>query len=119
MTTTKDSNDPPRRLQPDVTLVGLARQSRGLGDLSAVATVSNVEHRPMSTRDDCPGRQIPDSRRSPRGLGWEYRRRKWSPSRCPFTDPEDRAEFMYGYEHFVCSNPDVDEAMLTRGVPIE
>lgn len=62
---------------------------------------------------------IPDSQRSPRGLGWEYARRRWGRNRCPFNTEDEWAEFAYGYDHFVCDNPDVDEAMLKRGVPME
>ena len=73
----------------------------------------------MSKHDDYPGRQIPDNKRSPRGLGWEYRRRDYARNRCPFGTERHRLEFFHGYDNFVCTNPDVNEAMLKRGVPIE
>ena len=73
----------------------------------------------MTTKDDNPGRKLTDAERSPRGLGWEYARRKWNRDRCPLKGVEARREFAYGYDHYICSNPDVDRAMLTRGVPME
>lgn len=65
--------------------------------------------------DEYPGRTIADQDRSPRGLGWEYARRGWDCDRCPYSDPEWTREFMYGFDHYICSDPKVDEAML-RGL---
>jgi hypothetical protein len=73
----------------------------------------------MSANDDYPGRKLTDAQRSPRGLGWEYARRGWDRSRCPLRGVEARLEFAWGYDHFVCTDPKVDAAMLRRGVPMD
>ena len=73
----------------------------------------------MTTNDDYPGRQLTDAERSPRGLGWEYRRRKWDRSRCPFKSFEKISEFSHGYDNYVCEDAKIDDAMLNRGVPME
>jgi len=74
-----------------------------------------TEDRSSKADDDYPGRTIPDEERSPRGLGWEYARRKWDRSRCPLKGVEDRHEFAHGYDNFVCTDKRVNEAML-RGI---
>ncbi len=67
-----------------------------------------------------PGRLIPDEQRSPFGLGWEWARRRWCLTKpLPFGNVEKRREFIHGYNAFQSSDPKVDEAMLSRGVPVE
>ena len=73
----------------------------------------------MTTTDDYPGRQLTDAERSPRGLGWEYARRKWGRERCPLKGVEARREFAYGFDQYVCEEPKIEDAMLNRGVPME
>lgn len=68
--------------------------------------------------DDYPGRTIRDEDRSPLGLGWEYRRRGWKRGQCPLPRA-DWDEFFLGYDEFICTNPEANEAMLKRGVPVD
>jgi len=63
-----------------------------------------------------PGRLIRDSERTAFGLGWEYARRRWYVDHCPLKAAADLSDFMDGYHDFRCSDPKVDEPMLTRGV---
>lgn len=72
----------------------------------------------MSDSDTYPGRMIPDSERTPRGLGWEHRRRGWRMA-CPFSSDDDRKDYARGYREFRCGDDKVNHAMLERGVPIE
>jgi len=69
----------------------------------------------MTEGNVLPGRTIPDKDRTPLGLGWEYARRGWCRSKCPFADEKRRREFYQGWDDFVCSNPETNEAML-RGI---
>lgn len=71
--------------------------------------------------DDCggeftppPGRTIKDSERTPLGLGWEHARRGEDPQ--PPSDMEKRKQYMAGFNGFVCTNAEANEAMLTKGV---
>ena len=76
------------------------------------ATLDKHDSRPD---DEYPGRTIADEDRSPRGLGWEYRRRGWAAKRCPLENIGDRDEFIRGFDSFVCTDPKVNAAML-RGI---
>lgn len=60
-----------------------------------------------------PGAFIADENRTPFGLGWEYRRRDWDSSKCPFPPESDESQaFLCGYKSFRCSDRKVDDAML-------
>lgn len=70
---------------------------------------------------DYPGRMLDDSERTPFGLGWEYARREWSDvAPAWILRSESRtAEFFEGFKRFVCSDRNVNKAMLTRGKKIK
>lgn len=70
---------------------------------------------------DYPGRILDDSERTPFGLGWEYARREW-PGNAPawvLRSKERTAEFCDGFKRFVCSDRNVNQAMLTKGKKIK
>ena len=63
--------------------------------------------------NDYPGVQFPDSKRTPFGLGWEYKRRGLSITECPFiTGSKEAIAFEEGFKVFHCNNPKTNVAMV-------
>lgn len=69
----------------------------------------------LTKSDELPGVMVKDEERTPFGLGWEFRRRGLKPKNCPFKDQESVRKFNEGYQKFICSDYQVNKAML-RGL---
>lgn len=73
------------------------------------------------TDDKHPGRFLRDNERTAFGLGWEHKRLGThippkTISRTLWANREWLNEFMEGFDSFICSDKQVNEAMLNRGV---
>ena len=94
------------------------REGKAAGEIIQVSEMTmpaTLDKHDAKADDEYPGRTIADEDRSPRGLGWEYRRRGWNASKCQLVDIGDRDEFIRGYDKFVCTDTKVNQAML-RGI---